>query len=43
LVTYRYQRPIRLGRLRAEAEIQSTEGRKIFVAGHLADAEGVTI
>jgi acyl-coenzyme A thioesterase PaaI-like protein len=42
-ITYRYQRPTRLGRLRAEAEIRNTEGRKIFVAGHLADAEGVTV
>ena len=42
-ITYRYQRPTRLGHLRAEAEIQNTEGRKIFVAGHLADAEGVTV
>jgi acyl-coenzyme A thioesterase PaaI-like protein len=42
-ITYRYQRPTRLGPLRAEAEIQNTDGRKIFVAGHLADAEGVTV
>ena len=42
-ITYRYQKPTRLGRLRAEAEIQNTEGRKIYVAGHLADAEGVTV
>jgi acyl-coenzyme A thioesterase PaaI-like protein len=42
-ITYRYQRPTRLGHLRAEAEIQKTEGRKIFVIGHLADAEGVTV
>ena len=42
-ITYRYERPTRLGHLRAEAEIQGTEGRKIFVTGHLADAEGVTV
>ncbi len=42
-ITYRYERPTRLGHLRAEAEIQSTEGRKIFVTGHLADADGVTV
>jgi acyl-coenzyme A thioesterase PaaI-like protein len=42
-MTYRYLRPTPLGQLRAEAEIQSTEGRKIFVTGHLADAEGITV
>ena len=41
-ISLRYQRPTRLGRVHAEAEIQETEGRKIFVVGHLADAEGVT-
>ena len=42
-ISYRYQRPTRLGHLHAAAEIQNTEGRKIFVVGHLADAEGVTV
>lgn len=42
-LTVRYTRPTRLGRLRAEAEIQDTDGRKIFVVGHLADDEGVTV
>ena len=42
-LTVRYRRPTRLGRLRAEAEIQDTDGRKVFVAGHLADDEGVTV
>ena len=42
-ISFRYQRPTRLGRLHAEAAIQSSEGRKIFVVGHLADADGVTV
>ena len=42
-ISFRYQRPTRLGSVRVEAEIQRTEGRKIFVAGHLADADGVTV
>ena len=42
-LTVRYQRPTRLGSLRAEAEIQDTDGRKVFVVGHLADDEGVTV
>jgi acyl-coenzyme A thioesterase PaaI-like protein len=42
-ITLRYQRPTRLGRLRAEAEITGTEGRKIFLAGQLSDADGVTV
>ena len=42
-ITFRYQRPTRLGHLRAEAEIQRTEGRKIFVTGHLGDADGATV
>ena len=42
-ISFRYQRPTRLGPVHAEAEIKGTDGRKIFVVGHLADAEGVTI
>lgn len=42
-LTVRYLRPTRLGSLRAEAEVQKTDGRKIYVAGHLADDEGVTV
>jgi acyl-coenzyme A thioesterase PaaI-like protein len=42
-ISFRYQRPTRLGHVHAEAEIQSTEGRKIFIVGHLADADGVTV
>jgi acyl-coenzyme A thioesterase PaaI-like protein len=42
-ITLRYQRPTRLGRLRAEGEITGTEGRKIFLSGQLSDADGVTV
>jgi acyl-coenzyme A thioesterase PaaI-like protein len=42
-ISFRYPRPTRLGPLRAEAEIQDTDGRKVFVVGHLADEEGVTV
>jgi acyl-coenzyme A thioesterase PaaI-like protein len=42
-ISFRYQRLTRLGDLHAEAEIQSTDGRKILVVGHIADAEGLTI
>ncbi len=42
-ITLRYMRPTRLGRLHAVAEIQRTEGRKIFLTGHIADADGVTV
>ena len=42
-ITFRYPRPTRLGRLRAEAEIERTDGRKVYVTGHLADEEGVTV
>ena len=42
-ISLRYERPTRLGRLRVEAEIQGTEGRKILVAGSNADADGTTV
>ena len=42
-VTLRYVRPTRLGLLHAHAEVQRTEGRKIFLTGHIADAEGITV
>jgi acyl-coenzyme A thioesterase PaaI-like protein len=42
-ISLRYLRPTRLGPMRAEAEIQDTDGRKIFVAGHLADEEGISV
>jgi acyl-coenzyme A thioesterase PaaI-like protein len=42
-ITLRYVRPTRLGRLSAVAEVQRREGRKIFLTGHLADADGTTV
>ena len=42
-ISFRYLRPTRLGPMHAEAEIQDTDGRKVFVVGHLADDEGVTV
>jgi acyl-coenzyme A thioesterase PaaI-like protein len=42
-ISLRYQRPTQLGHLRVEAEIERTEGRKIHVVGHIADADGVTV
>lgn len=42
-ISLRYQRPTRLGRLRVEASIHRTEGRKIFMVGSIADAEGTTV
>jgi acyl-coenzyme A thioesterase PaaI-like protein len=42
-ISFRYHRPTRLGALHAEAEVQSQDGRKVFVVGHLADDEGTTV
>ena len=42
-ISLRYLRPTRLGPLRVAAEVQREEGRKIFIAGHIADAEGETV
>jgi acyl-coenzyme A thioesterase PaaI-like protein len=42
-ITMRYLRTTRLGRLRAEARIDRTEGVKTYVVGHLADEQGVTV
>lgn len=42
-ISLRYQRPTRLGRLRVEAEIERIEGRKIFIAGHISDENGITV
>lgn len=42
-ISLRYQRPTRLGHLHAEAAVERTDGRKIFVAGQIADNEGVTV
>ena len=41
-ITVRYVRGTPLGRLRAEAAVERTEGIKSFVSGHLSDAEGIT-
>jgi acyl-coenzyme A thioesterase PaaI-like protein len=42
-LTLRFVRGTALGRLRAEATIERTEGVKSFVSGHLSDADGVTV
>src|ERR1700689_3607385 len=41
-ITVRYVRGTPLGRLRADAGVERTEGIKSFVSGHLSDAEGIT-
>jgi Thioesterase superfamily len=41
-ITVRYVRGTPLGRLRADAEVERTEGVKSFVSGHLSDADGIT-
>src|SRR5262249_46323057 len=41
-ITVRYLRGTPLGRLRAEANVERTEGVKTFVSGHLSDSEGIT-
>lgn len=42
-ITLRYLRGTPLGRLRAEAAIERTDGYKTFVSGHMSDAEGKTV
>ena len=42
-ITLRYLRGTPLGRLRAEAAIERTDGFKTFVSGHMCDAEGKTV
>jgi Thioesterase superfamily len=42
-LTLRFVRGTPLGRLRAEAAVERTEGVKSFVSGQLCDAEGVTV
>jgi acyl-coenzyme A thioesterase PaaI-like protein len=42
-INFRYLRATPLGRLRAEAWIDRTDGVKIYSVGHLADAEGITV
>jgi len=41
-ITVRYVRGTPLGRLRAEAVVERTEGVKAFVSGHLSDTQGIT-
>ena len=42
-ITMRYLRGTHLGRLRAEAAVERTDGYKTFVSGHVSDAEGKTV
>lgn len=42
-ITLRYLRGTPLGRLRAEAAIERTDGYKTFVSGHMSDADGKTV
>ena len=42
-ITLRYLRGTPLGKLRAEAAIERTDGHKTFVSGHMCDAEGKTV
>jgi acyl-coenzyme A thioesterase PaaI-like protein len=42
-LTLRFVRGTPLGRLRAEAAVERTEGVKSFVSGHLSDGDGVTV
>ena len=42
-ITVRYLRATRLGPLHAEAAITRNDGVKTFCAGHISDAEGVTV
>lgn len=42
-ITLRYLRATRLGPLRAEAEVERTEGAKVFAVGRLLDEQGVTV
>jgi Thioesterase superfamily len=42
-LTLRFVRGTPLGRLRADAAVERTEGVKSFVSGRLSDADGVTV
>jgi hypothetical protein len=42
-LTVRFVRGTPLGRLRADAAVERTEGVKSFVSGHLSDREGITV
>lgn len=42
-LTVRFVRGTPLGKLRADAAVERTEGVKSFVSGHLSDSEGITV
>ena len=42
-ITLRYLRGTPLGKLRAEAAIERTDGHKTFVSGHMSDSDGKTV
>jgi hypothetical protein len=42
-LTVRFVRGTPLGKLRADAAVERTEGVKSFVSGHLSDADGITV
>jgi Thioesterase superfamily len=42
-LTVRFVRGTPLGKLRADAAVERTEGVKSFVSGHLSDNEGITV
>ena len=42
-LTVRFVRGTPLGRLRADAAVERTEGVKSFVSGHLSDGDGITV
>jgi Thioesterase superfamily len=42
-LTVRFVRGTPLGKLRADAAVERTEGVKSFVSGHLSDDEGITV
>jgi hypothetical protein len=42
-ITLRYLRGTPLGKLRAEAAIERTDGYKTFVSGHMSDSDGKTV
>jgi Thioesterase superfamily len=42
-LTVRFVRGTPLGRLRADAAVERSEGVKSFVSGHLSDGEGITV
>lgn len=41
-LTLNYRRPTPLGRVRIEGRLARTEGRKVIVEAHIADADGAT-